>query len=176
MAAQEINLIYQPRTIELKLADPNTVGPAGASVVSASVTSGNDLQLVMSDARVITVQGFKFAAGNQSIENTLPAEALSALRIVARAGNSIVYADSNVLNTAFTVLGITLTSGTGSLHILRDGTVEDSSFNFTPLQPLFLNTLGFFSHTHVSTGFSIQVGTALTQTKMMVAIGIPIIL
>lgn len=176
MATQEINLIYQPRTIELKLAEPNTIGPAGATVVSASVNNSNDLQLVMSDARVITVQGFKFATGNQSIEETLSSESLSALRIVSRSANNIIYADSNILNTAFTVLGITLTSGTGSLLILRDGTVEDPAFNFTPLQPLFLNTLGFFSHTPASTGFSIQVGTALTQTKMMVAIGIPIIL
>ena len=98
---------------------------------------------------------------------------LSASRIVKQVDSVVSYASSDDDNSAYTTIGITRTAGT-TVTVVKTGELVDPSFSFTANEPLFLNTNGFFSHTPPSSGFILQVGVALSTTKMLVDIGEPL--
>jgi hypothetical protein len=166
-----IEVAVTPLVVNIEVADPSKVGEAGATPVSAEINNDNKLDFLMSDGRHIVVDDYLFTRGSEANYDSVLI--LSASRVVKQVDNVVSYASSDDDNSAYTTIGITRTAGT-TVTVVKTGELVDTSFSFTANEPLFLNTNGFFSHTPPSSGFILQVGVALSTTKMLVDIGEPL--
>jgi len=168
---QEVDLTITPIQVNVEVADPSKVGEAGATPVSAEINNDNKLDFLMSDGRHVVVDDYLFTRGSEANYDSVLI--LSASRVVKQVDSLVSYSSSNDNNSAYTTIGITKTAGT-TVTVVKTGELVDQSFSFTANEPLFLNTNGFFSHTPPSSGFILQVGVALSTTKMLVDIGEPL--
>jgi hypothetical protein len=166
-----IEIVVTPLQVNVEVADPSKTGESGATPISAEINNDNKLDFLMSDGRHIIVDDYLFTRGSEA--NYDSSLTLSSLRVVKQVDSVVSYSSSDDDNSSYTTIGITRTAGT-TVIVVKTGEIVDPSFSFTVNEPLFLNTNGFFSHTAPSTGFILQVGVALSATKMLVDIGEPL--
>lgn len=168
-----VDIVIEPEVINVTVADPDTVGPAGATIVSAEVNNSDKLEFSMTDGRTIEVQGFQFSNGQAT---TGDADiVLSAGRAVALdENNKLIYADRLVNSTAFTFYGFTTTSGTANVGVLVSGIFTDVGLSLTPDNPVFLDTNGNFTQIAPTAGYLLIIGSAITTDKILIIKGTPI--
>ncbi len=98
----------------------------------------------------------------------------AAHKLVALIGGELVLADQTNVSHAAAIAGITLNSvtATGKPLVAREGLVEDSGWNWTPGQPIFLGTNGNLTQdgSTITTGFLMQVGWVPEPTKVWLEI------
>jgi hypothetical protein len=100
-------------------------------------------------------------------------------RLVAFSDNGILeYASKDNIQHANKVLGITLNAANlnEELIIRFAGVIEDISWTWNWLLPIFLSTNGLMTQTPPATGTSLVVATPLTPTTILISIKEPIIL
>ena len=104
--------------------------------------------------------------------------ALGGHRAVRMSGGSLVYADNTEISDAALVLGITLNSAApGELvQIQQAGFIEESSWSWTPDQPIFLSVNGLLTQATPVAGFSLLLAIAISPTLIQLGIKMPIIL
>lgn len=98
-------------------------------------------------------------------------------RIVTTDGaGKVVYADKDTPADAFRVLGMTIFSAIADddVQVLTFGDHTDPSFTWTPGDPIYLGNTGLMTQTVPTTGFVMQVGFAVTSTKMFLQLKEPI--
>lgn len=103
-------------------------------------------------------------------------ETLSGHRIVTvDQEGSLLYADKDERGHAQRVLGMLLQAGTSDLQVLTEGSFEDPSMSFV-VGPVFLGKYGSLTFEPPTSGFVLQVGKAVSKTKIYIHIGFPIAL
>lgn len=90
---------------------------------------------------------------------------------------AVALADASVLDHAGRLVGLTLAAAEAGrpINVRAGGPVEEPSWRLTP-GPVFLGAEGALTQVAPTQGFICQVGTALTPTRMLVALGEPYIL
>lgn len=108
-------------------------------------------------------------------------EILSGHRIVREVDiTSVGYLDASVATDADTALG--MTDGAAALgapvNIIIEGDITEPSWNWTPLQPLYVTGMGLLTQTVPTApdAFILEVGYATSATTARIHIGIPVIL
>jgi hypothetical protein len=99
--------------------------------------------------------------------------------ISTNSSGEAIYADNSTTELASAAIGITTgASTTGSIiyAITNGGTIVEPSWSWTPQLPIFLGTSGLLTQTAPTIGAILQLGIALSATKMIVDIKMPIIL
>ena len=168
----EVEITIAPQTVTVEIADPNKVGVAGATIVSAEINDDSVLDFLMSDGRHILVDNWLTTAN--AIEQQYTAlSSVSSSRVVSYDGTNISYASNDNSASAYTVVGVTRQAGT-SVYVVREGELTDLSFSFTPNSPVFLGLNGALTQTAPSSGFVLQVAVALTTTKIQIGVDDPI--
>lgn len=159
-----------------------TVEPTIGFVVE--VKSGDSVEVLQSVGRVVEVvtegpQGAKGEPGGSTFSVTA-GENLGGHRVVATNGaDAAVYASSLVLNQANMVLGMTTAAVSvgGDVNVIRQGEVEEPSWNWTIGSPVYLGNNGVLTQTLPNgAAFSLIVGFPVTPTKLFIALREPIIL
>lgn len=170
-----IEIVVTPEVVEVEVADPDKVGPSGATIVSADVNVADRLELNMTDGRTIEVQGFTFPNGQATTgESNIT---LSAGRAVALdIDNKLIYADRLNPSTAYTFYGFTTTSGATGVGVLLSGVFTDVGLSLTPDEPVFLDTNGNFTQIPPTSGYLLIIGSAITTNKILIIKGTPIFL
>lgn len=103
-------------------------------------------------------------------------------RIVRQTGaDTVGYVDVTDAAQVTSALGMTENAADDGdvLTVRIEGEIEEQSWNWTPLQPIFLAANGTMTQTPPTTpaaAFVLTVGYALTANKMRVHLGIPILL
>jgi hypothetical protein len=104
--------------------------------------------------------------------------ALSIHKMVALIGGSLVLADQTNLAHADAIAGLTLNAAAVGQkpQLARAGLIEDSSWSWTPGQPIFLGTNGNLTQdgSTITSGFLMQVGWVPEPTKIYLEIEEPI--
>lgn len=85
-----------------------------------------------------------------------------------------VYSDKDTKLSVITVQGISVASDSTSVTVKTSGTVTNPEWDFNPDSYIFLNSNGELSTIPASTGFSVRVGIALSQTSVLINISEPI--
>jgi hypothetical protein len=105
---------------------------------------------------------------------------LSGHRVIALVGGVAVYADNTIAAHAHLAIGVNQSAaGIGTLvEIFDDKIIEEPTWSWTTGEPVFLGTNGLLTQTPpVSPAlFSLQIGNALSATKLNVNIQRPIFL
>lgn len=101
--------------------------------------------------------------------------ALSALRVVYELDGQVFlldYLDADHINLA---LGVTLTAAPqgGALNVQRSGAMDDASWNWTP-GLVWLGSNGALTQAPVVTGFRLNVGVAVSPTRLLLNLEYPI--
>lgn len=171
---QEVDVTVSPQTVSVEIADPSKVGPTGATIVSAEINNDSVLDFLMSDGRHVVVDNWYNSA--DSVEQVFTAySSLLSSRVVKYDGTNISYASNDNSDDAYVVVGVTRQAGT-EVAVVRDGVFIDNTFTFSAGDPIFLGTNGGLTQSAPTTGFLLQVGVAITSTKMLVSIDDPIFL
>lgn len=154
--------------------------PASVVEVQASVTQ---VEVDPSPEVVVQVQSFSSGSSEDAprsldVVSASAASDLGGHRVVRALGDGTVeYASSADVAHASTVLGITTgaTSGGDVPSIRVAGEMTDPSFAFAP-GPIYFNGSGVLTQTRPVAGFVQQVATAVSATKIVIDLGVPIIL
>lgn len=104
-------------------------------------------------------------------DSAIAAVNLSGHRMVCKNDdNQLIYANPHFDN--YGVLGMTMGSASQNAlgEYLISGAIEENSWSWVPGKPLFLQNNGQISQVPPSTGFLLQVGKALTPSKIFVQI------
>ena len=110
-----------------------------------------------------------------NIENVILDSNTSALRAVYSNGVSVDIAD-NALFTTAQVYGITIQGGSAgnSVKVITAGHLQDSSFNFTPNEIVFLGSNGVITNMPPVSGVQSVIGLATKIDTIFVRISVPI--
>jgi len=130
----------------------------------------------------VTLGGHPIELG--SVENTqmilLADGPIASLRALAKSDNingAIVHADPTILSQSDSIVGISQNAAndTEDVIIINSGSMEDPSWNWHD-GPIFFTIDGVLTQTPPTSGYLVVIGKAVTNTKMNVEIGNPIIL
>jgi len=141
--------------------------PRGSNEGSIGTVAKPWLESRIRDAQAVRNMG-RYTAGTT----------VSGQRVVVRGAAGVLYADSSNPAHAGAVLGVTngaALAGT-EVDVVERGAVDDAGWSWTPYQPLWLNGVGLISGTPPSSGFSCQIGFALTATRIYVAVQVPVVM
>lgn len=103
---------------------------------------------------------------------------ISALRAVYEYDGEVFYLDSEDVDEAASYIGISVTSATAGNEVIiqRTGTLDDSSWTWTPGGEVFVGTAGALTQTAPTTGFKLIVGTASSATRINLTFDTPVFL
>lgn len=119
------------------------------------------------------MKGDRGEAGSTSIAR-ISSAALGGHRMVANTVDGrLGYASSDDLQSAFTILGMTLNavSANGSVEVQSAGLVTESTWTWTPNLPIYLGLNGLLTQAVPTTPtalFSLVVGFALSPTSIFI--------
>jgi hypothetical protein len=99
-------------------------------------------------------------------------------RVVIDTPTGAIYADSSNLAHANCVVGVTLNSALHNdiVNVRSENELEEPSWSWTPGAPIYLGLNGLMTQVQPSTGFNLQLGYAVTATRIYISIGVPILL
>ncbi len=106
------------------------------------------------------------------------AQNLSALRVVATTDAGLIYASSDLPDTAFTALGVTVAAVLAGqqTQALIEGLITNQGWAWIPDQPIFLAEEGNLTQVAPNSGFILQVATPLSPTQILIELQEPILL
>ncbi len=121
------------------------------------------------------------SGGSGSVTSPTPflnGESIGALRVVCLLTDGLRLADSATVSHAFRLVGLSLSAtASGALQTpLLEGIVKDAAWNWNPSIPLWLGTNGQMTQTSPTTGFLVQVATAIAPDQIYFQIQEPILL
>lgn len=121
-------------------------------------------------------QGEPGAGGDQIIDARIAANTLGGHRIVRVVAGEVDYASADDLEHMDDVLGLTLAAAAqgASVQVLREGSITEPSWSWSPGEPLFLGINGLITQTPGANAFDLPVGYAETATTAYITIGTPI--
>lgn len=172
---QFLQLIYTQLKGEFKLSVPDVRTAIDASQSIDEIEAALAQINLSLDQMVALLE----TGTNRQYSDLFPASApLSALRVVTISNGELVYADSSNVSHAYSVLGLLLQStSTGQqVRALTDGPVMDAAWAWSPLLPVWLGNAGYLTQTAPTSGFQLQVATAVTPISLDFEIQEPIIL
>jgi len=120
------------------------------------------------------VPGAPGPAGGQAVQR--PAgEAISALRAVYELDGLVYLANTLDESTVYLVIGVAISGAPmgGSLNIQRSGEITDSGWNWTP-GLVWLGSNGTLTQTPPISGFRVNVGVAVSPTRLWLNLDYPI--
>ena len=104
-------------------------------------------------------------------------ETLGSKKLVCkRSDEKVYYPDNTDLTTKDIVIGLTTTSAAAAddtLNVLREGEIEDAIWSWTPGKSLFVGSAGLLTQTKPLSGYLLNVGSAITATKININIRTP---
>jgi hypothetical protein len=105
-------------------------------------------------------------------------ETLSALKAVYELDGKVYALDSLDVDHAAAYLGVTTNavSAGGDSIIQRSGTLDDSSWSWTPSGEVFVGTDGALTQVAPTVGFKLIVGTAASATRINLTLDTPVFL
>jgi hypothetical protein len=117
-------------------------------------------------------------SGEAGIEFDVADGNVSAVKAIYKTVSGVALANNNVDLSQATVIGISISSATSgnSVRYKIVGRLEDSSFNFTINQPLYLDINGNITETAPTSGYRTRIGTALESGAIQIQIDEPILL
>lgn len=145
-----------------------TVDGFGRVVASRPVTVGPNMTLVEGAGGDSLVLDATITAGDYDLERTA-AGPLSSRRAVTVAGDGrVAYPDRAVTADATRFLGILVTSASAAddpVTVRRRGAITEAGWSWTP-GPVWVGDTGLLTQTVPSTGWVLQVGTAINATTI----------
>jgi hypothetical protein len=120
------------------------------------------------------VPGAPGPAGGQAVQRTA-GEAISALRAVYELDGLVYIADAFDEPTVYLMIGVAISAAAfgGALNIQRSGEITDSGWNWTP-GLVWLGSNGALTQTPPVSGFSVNVGVAVSPTRLWLNLDYPI--
>lgn len=116
---------------------------------------------------------------NNTVVTLLAGESLSQNRVVSADSNGkAVLSDQTSVASAYGALGVTMTSGAldEEVQVVTDGVMDNPSWSWTQNAPVYLNGLGLMTQTAPTSGVLLQVATAVSATRIIVGIKMPLVL
>jgi hypothetical protein len=145
-----------------------TVDGFGRVVASRPVTVGPNMTLVEGAGGDSLVLDATITAGDYDLERTA-AGPLSSRRAVTVTGDGrVAYPDRAVAADATRFLGILVTSASAAddpVTVRRRGAITEAGWSWTP-GPVWVGDTGLLTQTVPSTGWVLQVGTAVNATTI----------
>lgn len=145
-----------------------TVDGFGRVVASRPVTVGPNMTLVEGAGGDSLVLDATITAGDYDLERTA-AGPLSSRRAVTVAGDGrVAYPDRAVTADASRFLGILVTSASAAddpVTVRRRGAITEAGWSWTP-GPVWVGDTGLLTQAVPSTGWVLQVGTAINATTI----------
>lgn len=151
------------------------------SAFHVEVNRGPTVEVPRRTVNIVTA-GSQGPPGPSGIEKAIikvAGEALGGNRIVVLdATEKAFYANKSDLTNAEKILGVTMGAASlgANVTIQTYGEMEDSSFNFTLNQSIYVGLNGQMTQTPPTTGFLRSIGFPITATKLFIDLGVPIIL
>lgn len=145
----------------------------GASVIEVITFSTLvEIEQVTSIIEILT-GGSSGGGTDTNILNLVAGTALGGQRwVTTDASGEAIYADNTTVSDSNKIVGITLnavSAGT-NVGIRTFGELTDSSFSFTPDEPIWLGITGLSTQTPASSGIVVLVAQALTATKIFIRV------
>ena len=145
-----------------------TTDTFGRVVASRPVTVGGNMSLTEGAGGASLVLDAVVTSGDYDLERTA-AGPLSSRRAVTVAGDGrVAYPDRTVDADAARFLGILVTSASAAddpVTVRRRGTITEAGWAWTP-GPVWVGDTGLLTQTPSSTGWLLQVGTAVNATTI----------
>lgn len=144
-------------------------GQAGQILVRSN-NPGKPRELVWTDAQF----------GDATVVSYEAAHDISGHRVLTlNDGGKAIYADSTDLTHAVKIIGISTAAGlTGSMvPTVREGKLEEPSWNWTAGLPIFLGSTGYLTQTvptKINSNFLLYIGFATSTTSILISIEAPI--
>jgi hypothetical protein len=106
------------------------------------------------------------------------AVSLSGQKVVVLGATGLVYANSGNPAHVGAILGVTngATLAGQEVDVVEKGAVDEPAWSWSQYQPIWLSGIGLISGTPPASGFSCQIGFALTPTRIFISVQAPVVL
>lgn len=142
--------------------------------------SFTEVRLSPSFARAVVLTGGSVPGSERVTVDLEAGEALGGHRAVTvDANGKAIYASNLTAAHLYKVVGITLNAAilAGTVIVLKDGAVEETSWSWTVGSPVFLGSNGLLTQTLPTAPAFLQIlGVPLSPTRLLVSIREPIVL
>jgi len=168
-----IDITIQPESVVVTVADPETVGPPGATIQDAYINSNDNLEFQLTNGTTIVVDDLKFSGGQytSSTSNT----PMSIGRAAYIKNGLVAYLDNQEIENAFLFYGIVSSSGT-NIQVQTSGIFTDMGLSLVLTEPIYVGNNGFLSQIPPLSGFSLVIGYPVTTNSFLIQKSQPIFL